>query len=144
MQAHTLSRLKEEEFLRLTGVRRETFEPMMQILRSAEAEKYKAGGRPCKLALAERLLMTLEYLREYRTYFHIAQSRGVEESTAYNNIVWIENTLIRDGTFSLPGKKALLSGRSYEVVLIDGTESPIQRPKKSSENTILVRRNATR
>ncbi|MHC5927340.1 transposase family protein [Nostoc sp.] len=29
------------------------------------------------------MLMTLEYWREYRTYFHIGQSWGVNQSTAY-------------------------------------------------------------
>jgi hypothetical protein len=37
--------------------------------------------------------MTLEYLREYRTYFHIGQSWGVNESTAYRIIRRIEDTL---------------------------------------------------
>jgi hypothetical protein len=35
--------------------------------------------------------------------------------------------LIKDGTFSLPGRKALLkSDMDYEVVLIDATESPVE------------------
>ena len=49
----------------------------------------------------------------------------------------MEDTLIRDGTFSLPGRKApLKSDMEYEVVLIDATESPIERPKKSKSGTI--------
>jgi hypothetical protein len=52
--------------------------------------------------------------------------------TASIVIKWVENTLIKDGTFSLPGRKALLkSDMDYEVVLIDATESPIERPKKA-------------
>jgi hypothetical protein len=44
----------------------------------------------------------------------------------------VEDTLVKDGTFSLPGRKALLkSDMEYEVVLIDATESPIERPKKA-------------
>jgi hypothetical protein len=40
--------------------------------------------------------------------------------------------LINHPDFSLPGRKALLkSDMEYEVVLIDATESPIERPKKS-------------
>jgi hypothetical protein len=52
--------------------------------------------------------MTLEYLREYRTYFHIAQSWGIYESTAYRIIRRVEDTLMRSGKFRLPGKKKLL------------------------------------
>ncbi|KJV97210.1 DDE superendonuclease family protein [Orientia tsutsugamushi str. UT76] len=33
-----------------------------------------------KLNLEEQLLMDLEYLREYRTYFHIGQNYGISES----------------------------------------------------------------
>jgi hypothetical protein len=36
--------------------------------------------KPNKVSLENRLLMTLEYLREYRTYFHISRSYGLSES----------------------------------------------------------------
>ena len=84
------------------------------------------------LSIEDLLLATLEYLREYRTYAHIAASYGIAESNIYRGIKWVEDTLIRDGTFSLPGRKASLkSDMEYEVVLIDATESPIERPKKA-------------
>jgi hypothetical protein len=41
------------------------------------------------------------------------------------NIKWIENTLIRDNKFRLPGKKVLLKDNDIEVVLVDVTERPI-------------------
>ena len=89
--------------------------------------------------------MALEYLREYRTYFHIGQSYGVSESTAFKYIRWIEDTLIKSGKFSLPGRKALLkSDMEFEVVMIDATESPVERPKKSSSDTTLARKNGIR
>jgi hypothetical protein len=44
--------------------------------------------------LEETLLMTLEYLREYRTYFHISQSYGLSEGYTYKLIKWVEDTLI--------------------------------------------------
>src|ERR1700733_10534505 len=75
--------------------------------------------------------MTLEYLREYRTYFHLGQSYGLSESACYRNCKWVENTLITSKAFSLPGKKALLkSDPEFEVILIDATESPIEGQKK--------------
>ena len=76
-------------------------------------------------------MAALEYWREYRTYAHIAASYGIAESNIYRSIKWIENVLIKDGTFSLPGKKELLkSDAEYENVLIDATETPIERPAK--------------
>lgn len=63
--------------------------------------------------------MVLEYLREYRTYFHVASSYGISESSCYRNIKWIEDTPIKHPNFELPGRKALLkSYMEYEVVLI--------------------------
>ncbi|PWU13016.1 MAG: IS5/IS1182 family transposase, partial [Chlamydiae bacterium] len=52
--------------------------------------------------------MTLEYLREYRTYFHISQSYNSSESIAYKIIRWVEDTLIKHPLFALPGRKELL------------------------------------
>jgi len=130
-----------ETFRRLTGIKRKTFDMMMMILRQAEAVLKAAGGKPNKLVVENRLLMALEYLREYRTYFHISRSYGISESTCYRNIRWIEDTLIKNGTFSLPGRKALLkSDVEYELVLIDATETPIERPKKNKSAIIRAKR----
>ena len=139
-----ISKLSSEEFRRLTGVKRQTFEEMIKMMEVSRAEKKARGGRPNKLSIEETLLMSLEYLREYRTYFHISQSYGVSESYAYKVIRWVEDTLIRSKMFSLPGRKALLkSDVEYEVILIDGSESPIQRPKKNSDVTIQGRKKGT-
>jgi hypothetical protein len=63
---------------------------------------------------------------------HIAASYDIDESNNQRIIKWVENTLIKDGTFSLPGKKALIDGEiEYEVIQIDSTETPIERPKKT-------------
>jgi len=140
-----ISHLNEEQFRRRTGVKPETFGKMLEILERASGEGSGKGGRPRALGVAETLLMTLEYLREYRTYFHIATSYGVSESTAYRSIKWAEETLVRDGAFALPGRKELLkSDTPIEVVLVDATECPVQRPKKSRGATTRARRSGTR
>jgi len=139
-----MKKLKEGKFRRLTGVRGKTFETMVEILRRAHMQKKQRGGRPNKLCVEDMLLMALEYLREYRTYFHIGQSYGLSESNAYQSIKWVEDTLIKDGTFSLPGRKALLkSDAEYEVVLIDATETPIERPKRGRKSGTPGRKSAT-
>ncbi len=62
---------------------------------------------------------------------------GLCESACYRNCKWIEDILIKSKEFSLPGKKALLkSDTEFEVILIDATESPIERPKKRSDAKI--------
>ena len=80
-------------------------------------------------------------MREYRTYFHVGCSYGVSESTAYKTVVWVENTLIKHPDFSLPGKRVLQkSDMEYEVIMLDVTETPIQRPKKNKKTTTQVRK----
>ncbi len=114
---------------------------MIKILNEADKSKQGKGGRKPKLRLEDRLLMALEYIREYRTYFHVSQSYGVSESTCYETIKWIENTRIKHPDFALPGRKALLkSDMEYELILIDATETPIERPKKNKSDIIQEKR----
>lgn len=142
MRWESISLLSPEEFRRLTGVKRHTFEEMVKLLDRSRAAKRARGGRRPKLSIEEILLMALEYLREYRTYFHISKSYGVSEGYAYKLIRWVEDTLIKSKIFSLPGRKALLKSEvEYEVILIDASETPIQRPKKSNSSTTQEKRN---
>lgn len=132
MKFETVKSLDDEKFRRLTGVKRSTFDKMIGILDQSIKSRSFNSGRKKKLSLENSLLMTLEYLREYRTYFHISQSYGVSESSAYKTVKWVEGTLIKHPDFALPGRKALLkSDMEYDVMLIDATETPIERPKKS-------------
>lgn len=84
------------------------------------------------MSLEDQLLMTLEYWREYRTDCHIGQSWGVNESTAYRIIRKIEDTLVSSRAFSLPSKNKLQKFEyQVEVVVVDVTETPIERPQKT-------------
>ncbi len=72
--------------------------------------------------------------REYRTYFHIGQSWGVNESYSQRNIRKTEDTLVSSRAFALAGKKKLQeSDCQIEVVVVDVTETPsLASPKKHS------------
>jgi len=124
-------------------VQRETFAAMVEILTAEYKKKHKKGGRPSKLTLEEQLIMTLKYLRQYVTQKELAYEFEVGEATVHDTIVCVENTLVRDGKFKLPGKKALLEDDSIEVILVDVTECPIERPKKNSGNCIRGKRKST-
>jgi hypothetical protein len=144
MKFENLKKLQDGQFRRLTGVKQKTFAIMVEIIRQADETKKALGGRPNKLSIEERILMTLEYLREYRTYAHIGLSYGLSEGAAFQNIRFVENTLVKSKEFRLPGKKALLkSVYEFEVVLVDAVESPIERPKKNNANFIQGRKNDT-
>lgn len=124
-------------FKRLTGVKRKTFKLMVKEVRSYENKIIRKKGnnrsRPYKLCIEDQILMMLMYYREYRTQFHIGETYGLHEANVGKNISRIENILKRSKKFQLPGK-AKLSGTNhqYEVIIIDATESPIERPKKNS------------
>ena len=136
--------MSDANFRRITGVKRNTFTKMVEIVSVAHKKKKARGGRPNKLSIEDMILMALEYLREYRTYISIGASYGLSESNAYATIRWVEDTLIKSEEFNLPGKKALLnSDYECEIILIDATESPIERPKKNSVNITQGKRNAT-
>ena len=141
MKYEIIKEYNEKQFRRITGVKRATFNKMVEILKKSYAEKHRRRGRKPKLSIENQLLAALEYWREYRTYAHIAASYGIAESNIYRSIKWIEEVLIKDGNFSLPGKKELLkSDVEYEIILIDATETPIERPQKNKETTIPEKR----
>ncbi|BAG40306.1 transposase [Orientia tsutsugamushi str. Ikeda] len=49
--------------------------------------------------------------------------------------------LVKHSNFALTGRKAIMkSNMNYEVVLIDATESSIERPKKNKNSIIQERR----
>lgn len=127
MNYETIKQLKDSDFKRLTGIQRETFDQMLAVIEKG----LRDFGRPPKLSRADQLLMTLMYWREYRTEFHIAQSYGVSEATVCRTIRKVEDALVRSKKFRLPGKKALqTSDTVFEVVLVDVSEQPVERPKK--------------
>ena len=139
MKYETLKLLKEADFKRCTGVSRRVFETMLTVVESG----LRPFGRPSLLSRADQLLLTLMYWREYRTEFHIGLTYGVSESTVCRTIQKIENVLLQSKQFHLPGKKALAGDTPLEIVLVDATEQPIERPKKSKNSTTVAKRNVT-
>ena len=130
----------DKDFKRLTGVAHQTFQQMVTVLEN-ELPNF---GRPPKLSREDQLLLTLMYWREYRTQFHIAGSYGISESAVCRTIQKVEDALIDSGQFTLPGKKVLQpSDTVIEIILVDATEQPIERPKKNSGNTTAAKRSAT-
>ena len=130
MQYDQVKELLDLDFKRLFGVHRSTFEAMVQVMQEREQSKQKAG-RTSKLSVPDQVLVTLQYWREYRPYFHIAQDWGVAESTLCRTVQRVETTLIRSGQFRLPGKKHLLTNPDPpKTITVDVSESPIELPRR--------------
>ena len=124
----------------IVGVKRSTFEVMVEEYKKSEAERkkgHKVGGRKPKLCEEDRVLFMLEYYREYRMLYNMGIDYGISEGQASKVVRDVESVLIKSGKFSLPSKRALYEADSeIEFVIIDATETPIQRPKKSKSTTI--------
>ena len=149
--------LSARDFRRRTGVDPETFAEMEAVLHNREASKRKSG-RPPALPVGAQLLLTLEFWREYRTFFHLGQAFlgrtaplatlarwEMHETTVRNTVVRVEDALLQSGRFSLPGKKTLReTGTVLTAVVADVSEVPCERPKKSSGRGTAGNRSATR
>lgn len=135
---------KDAQFQRLTGVKRTLFEEMASVVADCKQRhrKHPGRGRPARLSIADQVLVMLMYYREYRTFFHVGGSYGISEVQCWRIVTTIEAILIEADLFHLPGKRQLTGDRiSYEVMVIDVSESPVERPKKNSGGIIRAKRN---
>ncbi len=128
------------QFKRLAGVRKETFEEMRAFL----TQHLRDFGRPPALCRADQLLLTLMYFREYRTQLHIAKAYKVSESAVCRTIQKVEKALLASDKFHLPGKKALVQPNCpVETVVVDATESAVERPQKDNASITAAKKSAT-
>lgn len=134
MKYEAIQSLSDTQMKRLVGIRWATFQAMLKVLESNQNRQ----GRPPKLSLADQLLMSLSYWREYRTLFHVGLSYGVSEPSASRIIRAVEDQLIQSGLFSLPKKLPQGQGIDWEVVLVDATDIEIERPQKNRAATTAV------
>jgi hypothetical protein len=135
-----VNKLKDTQFRRKTGVKRNTFNKMVDIVREVEEKRKKILGRPLKLSYEDQVLMTLEYLREYRTYFSLAQIYELSEANCYKICRKVEDILIQSKEFKLPNRRDVFEDPNLEVIVVDAVESLIERPKKNKENTTQERK----
>jgi len=133
------------QFKRYCGVQPQTFQKMVGVVSTHLHRKRRVLGRPTKLSVEDQVLMTLEYWREYRTFFHLAKSWGLHESSVWRTIRRVEDILTKSRAFKLPGKKVLQpSDHEIEFIVVDVAETPVERPKKSNSLTTAARRSGTR
>jgi hypothetical protein len=137
--------LEKSQFKQLFGVSNTTFFKMYTVLKRAYRKLHNSGGKPPTLTVLDKLIIALCYWREYRTYRHIAFDYGVGKSAIGKTVIWVETVLVKSRLFSLPSKKKKKKEDSgIEIVLIDVTEQPIERPKRGKKIGIQERKSNIR
>jgi len=140
-----MANLPEEKYLVLFGVRKSTFDAILAILERAYEEMRKKGGRKRQLSVLDMLIVTLGYYHDYRTMENIAFDYGVHKQRISEAVSWVEQILIKDGTFSLPSKRELLKADTELIIaIVDVTECETERPEKNKKNPIRASKNAIR
>ena len=139
-----IENLKESEYQELFGLRKPTFEKMLSILEREHTTLHAQGGRPPRLSVLDKLVITLGYYHDYRTMINIGFDYSVSKSRICDAVKWVENTLIKDGTFALPSKRELIKvDTPITVVIVDATECETERPKKNRKNLTPANKNVT-
>lgn len=139
-----IDKLKEASYLELFGVRKPTFDKVLEILEQAYEKEHEQGGRPPRLNVLDKLVVTLGYYHDYRTMSNIAFDYDVSKSRISDAVKWVENTLIQDGTFALPSKRELLKeGTEIIIVIVDATECETERPQKNRKSHTQASKNTT-
>lgn len=134
MNYESIQRLSAPAFKRSVGIDRALFHELVGVLAKAEANK-KKSGRP-SLSLENQLCLALSYWREYRTFFHLGRSFGVHESNAQRITCRVEERLAASGLLDVVkpvtgSEPPTGTETERRVVLLDASEVPIERPKKT-------------
>jgi hypothetical protein len=139
-----IEKLNEKEFKLITGVTREVFYEMLELLKRRYKEEHIEGGQP-GMAVELRLTLALEYWREYRSFRHMANDHQICKSSINNMVIWVEDALIESDEFKLKAlKERFKPGEESEikVLIIDVEEQPIERPVENQESSYSGKKNA--
>ena len=131
----TIKNQKPESFLREVGVSLDRFILILNEITKhmkQQYEKYplKKRGRKSSMCLEDMLLLTLYYLRHYMTFAQLGKDFGISESYACKIYHRMSSILIN--VLNMKSRSELMNS-NLEVILIDVTEQPIERPKKGQK-----------
>lgn len=136
------------EFLRDVGIPLEKFFETLEkieiyIASEKQRNPLKRRGTKSKknLKLADKLLLTLYYMRHYETFVKLGQQFGISES--YANKIYHEMLNILTKVLEMPNPKELLNSET-ETIAIDVSEQEIERPKKNQKDYYSGKKNDIR
>lgn len=134
--ALTYSKIKNKAttFNRLFGVSVSQFETIYAkvdpLWQRKVIDTYKRPGRDYKLDVADMVLMLLLYYRSYISQEFVGYLFGIDDSRVCRILQKLEPLLAK--VMALPYRK-YLSQKEVESLIIDATEQPIERPKKTQK-----------
>ena len=129
-------------FQSLVGVNYGTFQIILQKLEQ-QIQHYKQQkpmrqrGRKSGLSVADQLLLTLLYLRQYHTFLQLGELFAISESYAQKRYTFIVKRLLL--ALDLPDEKAL-TGKNL-TLLMDVTEQEIERPVQKQRSFFSGKKN---
>ena len=136
---------KSTDFTRLVGVNYGTFQIILakvtqQITHYKQQKPRRQRGRKGSLAVADQLLLTLLYLRQYQTFLQLGEMFDISESYAQKRYTFIVKMLLQ--ALDLPNEKALTD--QHLTLLMDVTEQEIERPVKKQRSFFAGKKNGIR
>ena len=127
MKYEDFEKVLDEQFKRYLGVSKLTFEKMVETVKTMQMKTKKKIGGPPRLCVEDQVIITLIYLREYRTQERIAMDFNVSRPTVGRCIKLIEDYLIKSGEFTLSEIKEEMT------MIVDAVECPIERPQSKQK-----------
>jgi len=140
-----IAKMPVNKYKEIFGVEKYVFDRLLRLLEAAEAYQRKSNaGRKSSLSILDKLVITLMYWREYRTYRHIAFDYGVGKTQIGDAVIWVENTIIASGLCNLKSARELRDNPGkIKIAIIDVTEQEIERPKRGRKIGIPARKSGT-
>jgi hypothetical protein len=133
------------EFTRLVGVSYGTFQIILtkletEITRFKQQKPMRQRGLKSSLTIADQLLLTLLYLRQYQTFLQLGEMFSISESYAHKRYTFISKRLMK--ALDLPNDRDL-TAENLKLVA-DVTEQEIERPQSQQKSYYSGKKSAIR
>lgn len=133
------------EFTRLVGVSYATFQIILEqleaeIIRYKQQKPMRQRGLKSSLTIADQLLLTMLYLRQYHTFLQLGEMFSISESYAQKRYCFISKRLMQ--ALDLPNDKALTAEKLK--IIIDVAEQEIERPVREQKSYYSGKKSVTR
>lgn len=123
------------KYKEIFGIEKYIFDRLLRLLEIADTFQRKSNAdRKSSISVLDKLVIALQYLREYRTYRHMALDYNVGKSTIGEAVIWVESTVIASGLCNLKSARELRENNSkIKIAIVDVTEQEIERPKRGKK-----------